>query len=305
MNTRSQGPRRAAARFLLPTLTLLAASFIAGSVSAVPPPPGTIVAKKFYDANANGVRDTGEPWLANWRMTLTTPAGTISTKNTNAYGNASWWGLAPGAGYSVLEGTPIETNWVQSAPVDINGDPVNPVTGLTVVSCKTTTVKFGNYCKKPSGGRTPGYWTNQNGLDRMLDEGSLTSELNLLSSLNLVDASGAAFDPLDYPSFRTWLLGGTATNMAYMLSVHLAAMTLNVESGLVNGDATFLPCDCTINELLDDANTSLGLYPSTPVGHPQRANQQTLKNWLDTLNNNGAIVSPKPCKYTFYVPTPY
>jgi hypothetical protein len=66
----------------------------------------------------------------------------------------------------------------------------------------------------------------------------------------------------------------------------------------------FLPCDCTINELLEDANTSLGLYPYTPSGHPQRANQQMLKNWLDTLNNNGAIVSPRPCKYTFYTPTP-
>lgn len=304
MNIQCQGPRRAAARFLLPALTLLAVGLIAGSTSANPPPPGTIVAKKFYDANANGVRDVGEPWLPGWRMTLTRPSGATSTKNTNANGAATWGGLPPGTGYSVLEATPLESNWVQSAPVDANGDPVNPITGITVVTCKTTTVKFGNYCKKTSGGRTPGYWSNRNGQTRMSDEGSLMPELNLLSTLNLVDATGAAFDPLNYASFRTWLLDGTATNMAYMLSVHLAAMTLNVEAGLVNGDATFLPCDCTINELLDDADASLGLYPYTPSGHPQRANQQMLKNWLDRLNNNGTIVSPRPCKYTFYTPTP-
>ncbi|HZH43622.1 MAG TPA: hypothetical protein VEY50_06030 [Lysobacter sp.] len=284
-----------AARWLAPTVLaacILAAPAFAQTASTVNPNHGSIVVKKFYDANANGVRDAYEPWLSNWPMTLT-GNGSSSTKPTTA----TWSGLPGGPGYSVQEAMPVETNWVQTAP-RVNGTPVNPYT-LTVIPCKTTVVKFGNYCTKGSGGRTPGYWTNQNGEARMNDGGTMAPELGLLSSLNLVDASGNAFDPLDYASFEAWLRARNATNMAYQLSGHLAAMTLNVESGLVNGDATFLPCNCTINELMEDANESLGTNPYTPEGHPERANQETLKNWLDALNNGAQIVSPTPCKRTF------
>lgn len=259
----------------------------------VNPNHGSVVAKKFYDANANGIRDTGEPWLSGWPMTLTKPNGSTSTKSSTA----TWSGLPGGSGYSVREAVPVETNWVQTAP-RVNGVVVNP-RAVTVIPCKTITIKFGNYCKKGSGGRTPGFWSNKNGRDRMNDGGELATELGLLSSLNLVNADGSAFDPLSYDSFRTWLLGGNAVNMARMLSVHLAAMTLNVESGLVNGDSFFAPCNCTINELMDDANISLGAYPYTPSGHAQRANQETLKNWLDQLNNGATVVSATPCRRTF------
>jgi hypothetical protein len=273
--------------------TLVGACLVASPVFAQTYGYGTVVAKKFYDANANGIRDTGEPWLTGWPMTLTDPTGATSTKNSTAV----WSGLLPGPGYWVQEATPVETNWVQTAPT-VNGVPVNPK-AVTVINYCTVTVKFGNYCKKHSGGRTPGFWSNQNGEAKLNDDGSMAPELGLLTALNLVDASGSAFDPVDYTSFRTWLLASEATNMAYKLSSHLAAMTLNVEAGYVNGDSLFLPCNCTINELMDDANTSLGLYPYTPSGHPQRANQEVLKNWLDALNNNALVVSPTPCKRTF------
>jgi hypothetical protein len=41
-----------------------------------------------------------------------------------------------------------------------------------------------------------------------------------------------------------------------------------------------------ITEVLRRAVVSLGLYPYTPVGHPQRAHQELLKNALDRANNN-------------------
>jgi hypothetical protein len=296
MKYNNHDPRRRLSH-ALPAIALLAACFIAGSavaqtVATVYPNQGTVVVKKFYDANANGIRDTGEPWLTGWPMTLS-GNGVDSTKNSTA----TFSGLNGGGGYWVLEGTPAETNWVQTAPT-VNGVPVNPK-AVTVIPCQTVTIKFGNYCKKHSGGRTPGYWSNQNGEAKLNDDGGMAPELGLLSALNLVDASGNAFDPVDYTSFRTWLLDSTAVNMAYKLSSHLAAMTLNIEAGYVNGDSLFLPCNCTINELVDDANASLGLYPYTPSGHPQRANQEMLKNWLDALNNNALVVSPTPCKRTF------
>lgn len=287
-----KGTNRFRKRPLLGAAVLVGALAV-GIASATVIYPGCIVVKKFYDANANGMRDTGEPWLSGWRITLTRPNGSTSVRNTTA----TWTGLAPGSGYSVAETMPIESNWFQSAP-RVNGAPVNPVS-VRVYSGKTTYVKFGNYCKKGSGGRTPGYWGNNNGFNRMMDGGELTSELGLLSSLNLVDANGNAFDPGTYPSLDAWLASANATNMSYQLSRHLAAMALNVESNLVNEDSFFLPCNCTIEELMDDANLALGADGFTPAGDPNRATQETLKNWLDQLNNGALVVSPTPCRRTF------
>lgn len=285
---------RHALRIPLSLLVLFTTGLAAGSALAQTSYyKGSIVAKKFYDANANGVRDTGEPWLSGWPMTLTGPS-IDSTRNSTA----TWTSLNPGSGYAVREATPVETNWVQTAP-RVGGVVVNP-RNVSVVACKTITVQFGNYCTKRSGGRTPGFWSNQNGQTKLNDGEGDAPELGMLAALNLVDGAGNAFDPVDYSSFRTWLLASTAVNMAYRLSSHLAAMTLNVEAGYVNGDSFFLPCNCTINELLDDANASLAANPYTPSGHPQRASQEMLKTWLDQLNNGAQVVSATPCRRTFY-----
>jgi len=80
--------------------------------------PGSISGWKFWDVNANGVRDGGEPGLADWviylddnangvrdggeRFTLTDPAGSYILDE-----------LAPGA-YTVAEQT--QTHWTQTAP---------------------------------------------------------------------------------------------------------------------------------------------------------------------------------------------
>ncbi|HVQ32585.1 MAG TPA: hypothetical protein VMS49_01450, partial [Lysobacter sp.] len=90
-----------------------------------------------------------------------------------------------------------------------------------------------------------------------------------------------------------------ATNMAYKLSSHVAAMSLNIEAGFVNGNRIYAPYGGTINQLVAAANTSLGLYPWTPAGHAQRANQERLKNFLDALNNGASVVNPTPCSRSF------
>ena len=237
MDIRSTKPRR------LLTIALLGASLVSGAAIACICSTGTIIVKKFYDANANGIHDAGEVRLSNWPMTLgSTTLGTLGTLLTDAFGYATFSGTPVGGNYTMTEGTPIEGNWVQSSP-KVNGVPVNPITGIHVTAGYTTQLSFGNYCTKPSGGRTPGFWSNKNGEATMLDgsPASLLPELNLLGSLNLVGANGNAFDPVDYPSFRAWLLASDATNMAYKLSSHLAAMRLNVEAGFVNGNALYAP----------------------------------------------------------------
>ena len=287
----------------LVALSLLAACTIAPPAFAqVSDTKGEVKVRKFYDANANGIQDAGERSLSAWEMTLTRPNQTSTTKLTNSSGNAVW-GLLPPGEYSVAEGVPNESGWVQSAPRDALGNPVNPQS-VTVVACETSWVKFGNYCTKASGGRTPGFWSNRNGEAKINDEvdGPL-EELALLSALNLVDGAGNPFDPGNYATFRTWLLGSTAVNMAWKLSAHVAAMALNVEAGFVNGNQTFVPCGCTINELLADANQSLADNPLTSAAGPARAEQEQLKNWLDALNNGALVVSSKPCTYSFGAPT--
>jgi len=133
----------------------------------------------------------------------------------------------------------------------------------------------------------------------MMDGGTLIPELTLLSGLNLKDANGLDFNPASYDQFRTWLLGATATNMAYKLSSHLAAMRLNVEGGFVNGNRIYAPFGGTINELIALANQSLAANPITFPGNPERAYQEQLKNYLDQLNNGAPVVSPHPCPYSF------
>ena len=285
-------------RFSKAKVALLATCLTAGSAIACAC-HGTIIVKKFYDANANGIQDSGEPRLVGWKMSLESASQSFSsTLMTGAFGYATW-GVLPATDYTLREGTPLQSNWVQSSPVDGSGNPVNPQTGIIATAGHTTQVSFGNYCTLPSGGRTPGYWSNKNGLNTLMDGGTLSPEFTLLSGLHLVDASGQDFDPVTYPQFRTWLLASDATNMAYKLSSHLAAMELNVEAGFVDGNRIYAPFGGSINQLMTLANNSLQSDPFTPAGHPERAYQEQLKNYLDALNNGAGVVSPTPCAFSF------
>ena len=66
MDIRTTKPRR---RRLL-TVALLGATLVSGTAFACLCTKGTILVKKFYDANANGVHDANEVRLSNWPMTL-------------------------------------------------------------------------------------------------------------------------------------------------------------------------------------------------------------------------------------------
>lgn len=298
MEVRSNNrPRRAL------KVALLTTALVSGTAFACICTTGTIIARKFYDANANGIQEPTEVRMSNWPMTLGSAAlGVLGTLKTDSFGYAQFSFVPVRTDYTVREGTPLEGNWHQTAPT-VNGVPVNPVTGIKVYAGKTTHVAFGNYCTKPSGGRTPGFWHNKNGYATMLDGNppSVLPELNILVALNLVNHDGSAFDPTTHPAFATWLLDSNATNMANKLSSHLAAMRLNVEAGFVNGNRIYAPFGGTINALIAAANASLGTYPYTPVGHPQRAYQETLKSYLDALNNGAGVVSPtaSACPRTF------
>ncbi len=271
--------------------------------------------KKFYDANANGI-DDNELGIANWQIDL---SGTAINNNpvsesTNTNGSGEFWfmdllpSLPNSNSYLVQEIIPPNSTWVATTPTSVNQAVVE---GQVV-----TGIKFGNLCLGAGGGKTLGFWSNKNGQTQMNDGGTMVPELALLSGLNLRNAAGAHFNPATYSSFRTWLLGASATNMSYMLSAQLAAMKLNVEAGFVTGSSLvyapgllpFAPITglsgtgfISINNLMTAANTELGLHGTVLAGSPYRSYQEALKNALDQANNNLNFVQSTPCPVVYPV----
>jgi hypothetical protein len=259
---------------------------------------------KYYDANANGVRDPGEVGIANWPIHYTDEVA--DTIYTDAAGNFSLTLVADTYVFNELQST--GGGWMQTgnlvsqavasagAVVTLNADKT-----YSVAVADDTTVSglyFGNLCVGAGGGLTLGFWSNKNGQALIT-----ASDLAYLDLLDLRDAAGAAFDPTTKTQLRTWLLNGTATNMAYMLSVQLSAMVLNVRHGFVAGGAlVYAPGASsanangftTIAALISEANATLGVDGNTVDGDPLRAYQEALKTALDQANNNLNFVQSTP-----------
>jgi hypothetical protein len=249
-----------------------------------------LLVQKFYDANANGVKDGTETFIIGWKVNI---AGCIDQDALTPFSGEVDLGLC-----TVREYMPSEPNWVRTLP-----SATDTIT-VTVVANQTAEVLFGNVCLGEGGGKTLGFWSNKNGQALVS-----AADLAALSALNLRDAAGNHFDPATNEALRTWLLGGNATNMAYMLSVQLAAMQLNVYEGFVDGTAMIHapgipqpPANsagfASVNDIMAEANTSLHHWPLTLSGHAHRAHQEALKNALDAANNNMNFVQPTACPFT-------
>jgi len=264
--------------------------------------PASLKVTKFYDTNGGLTDQTGKPPLANWPFCLTSvtdPDFAPVTQYTGTGGTTTFSNLGPGT-YIVTEGMGDGT-WQNS---------LNQST-ITIDHCgQNAAAVFGNFCTVPSGGLTLGFWSNKNGCKILT--GSTTGTtlypavVTLLNSFcaRNADGSGHTFTS-SYSAFRTWLLGGTATNMAYMLSAQLATLELDVNDGVppnkVDGNAFDLCSHMTINALMTDAKTLLcdpnGGY--TIAGNPLRGSEQVDKDCIDALNNNGPVIPATPCSATF------
>lgn len=245
----------------------------------------TLTVEKFYDANANATYDAGDTLINGWEIDIQagwlyrfTPVSEV---------------LAPGI-YAVTEFDALEPNWVHTTATSVTID---------LTSASSGDAKFGNLCLGGGGGLTLGFWSNKNG--QKLEN---PSRLAALTALNLRNASGANFDPATPAQLNTWILGASATNMAYMLSAQLAAMDMNVLTGGVNGSALISAPGTTsanpqgfavVNAIIAEANASLGASPITLSGNPERAHQEALKNALDKANNNLNFVQPTACPFSF------
>ncbi len=160
-------------------------------VKAVDPPPPpqnityTLSGCKFYDRNANGMREMDEPGIPGIKIIVTVGVVTDDPIITNASGCWERTGVAAGAEYFVEEILPLTGMepafyWVQTAPgtisiPDPNGQPGDFLTvrayqgtatgGTTVNDVITISgLDFGNVCFGPGlNGKTKGWWTNKNG----------------------------------------------------------------------------------------------------------------------------------------------
>ena len=272
---------------------------------------------KYYDANANGVRDGTEVGIAGFKIALSITYADATTANlvvvTDATGAWSYDTLPVGSSVTVSEVMPIG-HWMQTGPLNgttLGGDAATAAGGSWVivdVDQSITGLDFGNLCLGAGGGHTLGFWSNKNGQARF-DAGDLAA----MVALNLRNANGTAFNPTSYSGFKSWLLKATATNMSYMLSAQLSAMVLNVREGTANGFVSgsalvYAPGAgntgvnnqfITINDLITAANNELGLHGLVLSGSPFRTYQEALKNALDAGNNNLNFVQAGPCPVVY------
>lgn len=266
--------------------------------------PGSIAGAKYYDANENGRFDTGETMLQGWTINL--GGGATASATTNGSGLFSFTGLAADL-YTVAEVASLNANWAQTGNT-VNQTQHTPdnafvqlvafVYTIDVDGGNTTQVYFGNVCRLLPGGRTLGFWSNKNG-QTIVDAGDIAA----LNALNLRDANGSHKDftgslAQAKSSLRSWLLDGNAVNMAYMLSVQLAATKLSVLNGFTDatvivgrdGSGTWL----TVAQMMDYANTLLGADGFTPDGDSDRIEQERVKNILDRIVNQLRFTQPTP-----------
>jgi hypothetical protein len=254
---------------------------------------GSISGAKFYDANVNGVWDSGEPPIKGWKAHLTGTnirGDTIDVYAfTGADGKFVFKDLLPGT-YTVEEVFPSGM-WISttatlfSHELEEGEDYVGP--------------DFGNVClMQGTGGRTLGFWSNKNG--QALITSSDVTELN---ALNLYKPTGWAYPPFSTSSLSTartqiknYLLNATGKDMRWMLSAQLIATKLNVLHGFLSGStivyvgsSTYVPSGfISIDEIMENANTALA--------GTDRAAQEYWKNLLDGLNNNRLpFVCTEPC----------
>ena len=252
-----------------------------------PPAPGHLIVQKFYDANADGQWTSGEPEITGWQVTIQ-DAPHVWIDSTS-YTPVDY--VDEGGAFVVNESNAAEQNWNHTTATSVNA---------TITAGQTTNVAFGNLCLGAGGGLTLGFWSNKNG-EKLYSAATAVAQ-------NLRDGAGNSFDPPNYKAFRTWILSASATNMAYMLSAQLAAMTQNVNNGNVSASAlVYAPGTgsanplgyATIGALIAEANALLAANSYTVGAGPDRTAQEAVKTAIDRANNNYNFVQSAPCAFSF------
>jgi len=282
-------------------------NFKVRSKTQPPEPVYSIEGTKFYDTDADGMRDDGEPGIFNYKIELFGADASNTTTALVPLGMYSFGGLKAAA-YGVCEVIPEGgQKWYSTTAVEISPIQVGP---------DSSGNDFGNVCIAGGNGRTLGFWSNKNG--QSLVSGTSTA-LPGLKGLHLRSANGKDYDPASAADLSKWLLSANATNMANMLSAQMAAMWLNVNVGGSDGKvpdtaavyAGVSPVGCPVEglgangfinvvSLIAAADASLTDNGNTVASGPLRSCQEFMKNALDNGNNNRNFVgSPQQCEVVY------
>jgi hypothetical protein len=112
---------------------------IFGEPTAAKKPPGSIAGTKVNDLNGDGTRQSTEPGLGGWNITLTNDTGFVQQLTTAPDGSYNFTNLTDG-NYTV--GEVIQLGWIQTAP-----QPVPPGTYIVNLTAEENVVgkDFGNF----------------------------------------------------------------------------------------------------------------------------------------------------------------
>src|SRR5437899_6271714 len=256
-------------------------------------PRASVSVTTFYDTNANGVRDAGEQDIVGWRFHVYGHDNLQIKRETPrlAYPRIGF--------YTMVESSARESNWVHTNPGQLE---------CTLDEYDTMFVDWGNVSIGAGGANAGAFWASKDGQALIT-----TDDLAFLSSLYLRKATGADFNPATTKALSNWLVRATDTNMAYVLSVQLAAMQLNVRHTLVNGSALVYAPGLllygtvglnsagfiSITDLMSAAAAEIQAHALTTAGSPDRAGQEALKDALEDANNNKNFTQSSPSTFSF------
>ncbi|MHB0976449.1 MAG: hypothetical protein ACYC1U_04545 [Candidatus Aquicultorales bacterium] len=260
---------------------------------------GDVTARKFYDRDADGVKDASEPFLPGWKMRLegTDVRGETITPVeafTDVQGEAVFADLLPGS-YRVTEVLPNDAGWQPSTPVTLS---------VVLAEGGHESVLFGNSYQGTASFGTKGYWHNQNGIARVTQDD--IDAINLLDPyMGATEYWATPFDgswqPTNYSYFGIGAWGEISDYLTapvsvspyrFQLSQQLLVFVLNLRHELPDDGYVQLPDDTWTSgsSIIDEAISSWVNGANAPGTE--------MIGLLDWFNNSTSV------KYIPYTPPP-
>lgn len=135
-----------------------------------------------------------------------------------------------------------------------------------------------------------------------LEDWRKTNIFIVLRYLNLRNADGSDFDPLNYEELRTWLQRANSKNMAYKLSAQMAVLYLNAEIGNLGNRMIYTPGISFLGMKYGFMSPPVfilyvnqQLFSNSMGGDPNRAQHEYLRSLVEQANSDLSFVQLQPC----------
>lgn len=164
------------------------------------PPQTSIHVVKFYDTNANGIQNVGEPFISDWHIELRLKSDDtlIGCQLTDGGGEAAFLVNKDDTEYTVVE-IPPEPGWYPLGDYSYT----TPNSVLVIANQDVVEVTFGNVCliENSADFDTKGYWHNKNGITELTHtpDVNFASVLSYVHSLDPYDSNTGYFSKGDEP----------------------------------------------------------------------------------------------------------